>query len=1058
MDSTLLTGPRHRDLETRAFNIAERTAGDAPGSILYIPRNDARRSSVEDTWAETHQPLRLRTETLDAVVHEWYEQLEGPATRLAGQANRRLTEYALDAGTADEANALTDESASAALADAFSTRFSLFDEAGLTTAAELASEFDDSPLDDRIATATTDVYRHYKTLQREHIADWTHTRGELIRTVAETEQSLTTLAPEVDVVILSGYYEFRPVERALLEQITEAFDTIALLPLHQSGKGGVDAVTTETLKTYEALGFEREQVETPETPLTDVTMGLYRPDPDPVDDLEHLLWRELPTPEREVRFVARELRSELANGRDPDDVAVVIPGTEAYAGSVEDTFETFDIPYTSTAASRLDRTYTGKIVHNLLALAEPDPRADDLASLLANPLTDLLSSEQTSAVTAATRRRDTVALEAMLGELESDIERPIRDLLDTLESLRTSDLETAIETLRQLLDDRLGIDDAIDEYANETDRVLERRGYALIDEVLQSFDSLQDASSDLSPLALLTRAFDGIPVRLPQTAAGSCVEVIGMLDARMRAFEKVFVVGMTAEHFPSTPERPAFFEEMTDAHPRLDTADERLRGRYLFATLLANVDEVTLTTPNTGADDSAVVRSPVLDELQRVTGVEPTTGVDERIGAREDLQRHVADCDDRRAAIDHAGKRGDFSHEQTTRVDRGVACAENRRQTGLTPHDGVLEPDTVADVYPAADREPYSASRLERYVECGFKFFAENILEIEDPDDIAVTPDPLETGSYVHDVFERFYADLQQDSSSGVDLSAYDPEELEQHLLAVALDELDAAELDYDGLFYERWLTELFAGLADKASNPYAESHRPHEAPEKGLFAAFLEQERSRGGDDRPTWFEKPFGDGLPDSETGPFEVQRPDGSTVSIRGYIDRIDVARGEDGTRLTLYDYKTGRAPYMTTTTGGTKFQLPIYLLAADGVLEEALDEADLAATYYQARPPNDVRIRRGVESKFDSQAELRQFLQDVVPRRLGAIDDAIANGRFHTTLLSEREANCTYCEYQRSCDVRHHRKRDRRDEASTDDAAYVPLRVQDDTDLEEVMSND
>ena len=146
-------------------------------------------------------------------------------------------------------------------------------------------------------------------------------------------------------------------------------------------------------------------------------------------------------------------------------------------------------------------------------------------------------------------------------------------------------------------------------------------------------------------------------------------------------------------------------------------------------------------------------------------------------------------------------------------------------------------------------------------------------------------------------------------------------------------------------------------------------------------------------------------------------------------------------------------------MTKTTGGTKFQLPIYLLAAANVVDGNLfEQGSLSATYYQVRPPNDLKIPRGVESKFESEVELRRFLNDIVPEWLGQIDEAIGNGRFHTTLLSARGANCRYCDYRRACDVRHHRKREFVDEVHEDDAAYVPLRVRDDEDIEAVMSDD
>ncbi|KAB7513527.1 PD-(D/E)XK nuclease family protein [Halosegnis rubeus] len=1017
---------------------------------------------VEDRWAASHDPLRLRAETLDGVVREWYEELHGPVQPLSGQLNRRLAEYALDRSTAETDGALAGEPASAALADSFSSRFSLFDDAGVGTADALVAEFEGSDLDDRIAKATADAYRHYRDLHGDYVDEWVCTRGEMFDAVATAEQSLSAFSPEPDVVILSGYHEFRPVERRLIERLVDELPMIALLPLHQDGRSGVDAVAEDALDVYEALDFEAvelEPVDESGRAFGTITESLYRPDPDTVPAPDTLRWRELPTPEREIRFVARELRTELANGRDPDDLAVVVPGTEAYSGYVEDTFDTFDIPHVTTAASQLNRTFTGSVVHDLLNLAEPDPRAEDLTSLLANPLVDVVDTDQANAVTAAARRRDTVSVSPLLDDVDGEAAAVIEQLLATLKTLRTEDTEDATETLRRLLDDRFDLEGATEDYASGAEQAVEQRAYDLVDEVLSSFESLSAVNSDLSPLALFTRAFDGVPIRVPQRAAGGHVEVMGLLDARMRSFEKVFLVGLTSAHFPVTPERPAFFEEMTDAHPRFDTGDERLRGRYLFATLLANVDELTITTPETGDDESAVVRSPVLDELQRVTGIDPEDGVDNRVGSREDLQRHVAATADRRAAVSLAGDRGDFSPEQTKRTDRGLHCADNRGTAGLSEHDGVLEPKTVDEVYPPSEREPYSASRIERYVECGFKFYAEKVLGIEDPDDVEVVPTPLETGSYVHDVLERFFADLRDETEDGVDLMDFDRDELATHLREIAVEELRDADFEYDGLFYERWKAELFAGLGDGESTPYEAGSKPHDAPEQGLFTTFLDNELSRDGADRPHLFEAPFGEGLPDSDAGPFTVERPDGSTVSIRGYIDRVDVSQGGEKPTLTLYDYKTGRAPYMTKTTGGTKFQLPIYLLAAAEVVDgDLFAEGSLSATYYQVRPPNDLKVPRGVESKFDSEVELRRFLNKVVPEWLGQIDEAIGNGRFHTTLLSARGANCRYCDYRRACDVRHHRKREFVDEVHEDDAAYVPLRVRDDEDIEAVMSDD
>ena len=542
MDSTLLTGPKHARLEQRAFQRADDIATDSLGSVLYIARNDGRRSEVADSWAASHDPLRIRTETLDAVVREWYEHLHGPVQPLSGQLNRRLTEYALDNTTAETDGALAGEPASAALAESLSSRFSLFDDAGVGTADALATEFEGSPLDDRIATATVDAYRHYRKIHADHVDEWVRTRGEMFDAVATADKSLSMLSPELDLIILSGYHEFRPVERRVVERLADELPMIALLPLHQDGRSGVDAVATDALEVYESLDFETVAVE----PADDtgrtfgtITGALYRPDPYTVPTPDALRWRELPTPEREIRFVARELRTELASGCDPDDLAVVIPGTEAYSGYVEDTFETFDIPHVTTAATQLNRTFAGSVVQDLLALAELDPRAEDLTSLLANPLVDVVDTDRANAITVAARRRDTVSVSPLLDDVDDEAAALIQDLLATLETIRTDDVEDAIETLRRLLDDRFDLDTETEDYASGAEQAVEQRASDVVDEVLSSFDALSAVGSDLSPLALFRRAFDGVPIRAPRRAAGGHVEVMGMLDARMRSFETV---------------------------------------------------------------------------------------------------------------------------------------------------------------------------------------------------------------------------------------------------------------------------------------------------------------------------------------------------------------------------------------------------------------------------------------------------------------------------------------------------------------------------------------
>ena len=65
-------------------------------------------------------------------------------SRFFAKLNCRLAEYAFDGTTVETDGALTGEPASTALADSSSSRFSLFDDAGIGPADALVTEFEGS--------------------------------------------------------------------------------------------------------------------------------------------------------------------------------------------------------------------------------------------------------------------------------------------------------------------------------------------------------------------------------------------------------------------------------------------------------------------------------------------------------------------------------------------------------------------------------------------------------------------------------------------------------------------------------------------------------------------------------------------------------------------------------------------------------------------------------------------------------------------------------------------------------------------------------------------------
>lgn len=1045
-ERTLLRGPCFRTLEDTAFEWATERSDPGINRVLYITGAGTRRERIQDRWAESHPRLALRAETLTGVVSDCFEQLVGPGSTLPSHISTRAVEFGLDSVLEDNDWLSTESLASAELANAIEQRFARFANVGLYTPDAVREEFAESTLDTRIRETTISAFEEFDNLCQTASEPWHYLRGEAYDAVSES--NIDELLPHVDAVIISGYLEFGTVERSLIKSIAAAIPTVALLPsFSTSGAEGVDSALTDILGDFEEMGFEDQWVSPdPHSPRQDTATELYRNRP-PVETSipAGVEWRELPTPEREVRFVARELRTDLDEGVNPSSIGVIVPGLHSYKGYIEDVFDVYEIPYALPGEAALGETHVGDAVLNLISLAEEPPRAADLTELVVNPVVEAIDSEWENTIIAAERRVDSTRLDAVLRELPLEVRQQIEALIDDLQHLQESDLELAIGTVEALLDE-FQLVDGIEDNGRQIDTAQEQSALQEVKRVLDSLRSPAVPTHDRSPIPVLLRALESGTVQAYQ-GSGEQVQVLTHRDAETWVFDRVYLPGLTVDYFPSVTRYPSFFERMTEAHPILELVDDRVRDRHMFATLLGHAQKVTLTTPSTERDSGAVVRSPILDELSRVTEIEPKSGIDTRNGSREDLQRAISARNDRRHVLDTAGQRGDFSTAQIVRADRGIACAVERKQPIPSPYDGVLEPETVTEIYPEADREPYSASRIERYANCGFQFFMENVLEIEDSESAERTPDPLEQGTYVHDTLERFFADLQTEQGEPVDLDSYGRATLESHMLTVALDELSAAGFEYSGLFYQHWLEKLFAGLGTPDTNPYYGDSRPHPGVDEGLFVRFIDREVDRAADHLPSWFEEPFGESLYGyDELEPFEIALPGGGSISLRGFIDRVDISSKEDETSIQLFDYKTGSLPSMTETTGGTKFQLPIYLLAADAVLTSEIEKrAALSATYYQVKPPNSLHEPRGIESKFDSSEELQRFLDEEIPARLETLNKAMQNGQFQTTHLTARDAKCGYCSYRRACDVRHHQRRERMNQARQDSHTYVPVRA-------------
>ena len=234
-----------------------------------------------------------------------------------------------------------------------------------------------------------------------------------------------------------------------------------------------------------------------------------------------------------------------------------------------------------------------------------------------------------------------------------------------------------------------------------------------------------------------------------------------------------------------------------------------------------------------------------------------------------------------------------------------------QRQSDRPPkaYEGVIQTDPIKAAF-AQRYGPghiWSASRLNRYNNCPYGFYAQYILDLEARLEPEEGMDALQRGSVLHAVLEQFNRQ-------------------------VAEDEIPLTEAHFDELF------ERLDGSCEQVFSdaPRRYGFRPgalwdYEQTElKRMLVALIRWECEQNGPQarfRPYLAEAGFGIG---TGSPPLEIHADDLS-FKLRGMIDRVD--RNQDG-NLRVIDYKSGSTKKWTSDLKkGLALQTALYAYAAE-----------------------------------------------------------------------------------------------------------------------------
>jgi RecB family exonuclease len=429
------------------------------------------------------------------------------------------------------------------------------------------------------------------------------------------------------------------------------------------------------------------------------------------------------------------------------------------------------------------------------------------------------------------------------------------------------------------------------------------------------------------------------------------VQLVDAQAARFGDFDDLFVVGLIEGEWPERPRRNVFYPPALLATLGWPSErDRRGAADALFVDLLRSarervrlsafsLDDEALVEPSSMLGEAARARLPIVD-----AGALPAV----RIFGDEALSLDPIAVE----ALDDEARRWAMLRLSRTAV------------TDAAFHGS------------AGPRPPrhLSVSSIETYLACPFRYFGQHVLRLEEEPDDDEVMDPKKQGQFIHDVFERFFAEWQDRGRGAItseslgDAHALFAEIVEE--LVSTLPEAEAA------IERTRLLGSPVApGFADavfrmEAEQPIAVVERLLEYRLRGEFE-FVGSERAR---------------------------------TILLDGVADRLDLLA--DGT-VRLIDYKLSSAPQRSRA-----LQLPVYAICAEQRLEGHRGRRwTVGEAAYVA-----FRGAKRVAPLFTIRSDRDRVLRDAQDKLIAAVD-AIEAGEFPPT--PDDVFLCSFCSFGAVC---------------------------------------
>ncbi|SNX54885.1 PD-(D/E)XK nuclease family protein [Thermoanaerobacterium sp. RBIITD] len=793
----------------------------------------------------------------------------------------------------------------------------------------------------------------------------------------------------VGVIVIDGFINIDTVNKNLIESIIKSFcdiDIYANIPFKNTYNE--DFIRDEILKDLLELGFninEREfYIVNANKNLKNIATHLYSGETIVNEYTDSIKILNSPSIEHEVREAGRIIKKEIVfNKIDPDKIAIYVKNIDDYKEKFIDIFDEMGIPIKINRGIKLITMPIANDVYSLLSYKinnDHDSFINIIASKFLVPCvmqkdTNYSTCEIIKACETAINIDDKNYEDSLLKIIENSENLNfaydnLRKYIDIIYNFKNTDYNDTKELMEGFLD----LIDNLDIASNI--KALYDNGILTGDSFIKNIKALETIKQTLNKELYIKKEYgdpsnDNIKsllidifnlfsdIEISQNIAN--IDGVRILDpdlAKGQFYDVVFILGVNESIFPVVKAANPLFDMEDEDNLKKQGINmfsrrwEMERDKIRFNICIASATKKLYISYRTCDEDgSYMIKSPFVEDLETLINetnkgkiITPMVYMKDRFifsndsaSMNEVLSYALDSIWNKRICTQNILYSGEIEKDNDLKeilycINYSANIEHMRKESQkLNNHMGLLSKEILSH----DDDMCFSASHLNTYTLCPFKYFLETALCIDIYDESLVVKRNL--GSFCHKALMEYYKDNR-------DLYDFNEERLRE-IIDTKVNELNDGSIPE--IIFHIMKEELFEDLSGFIMDDI--SNREYFYKKEGLELI-------------PVIFEKQF------------KMNDHYGGNM-IYGKIDRVDLEcdiNGEYTGRYVIYDYKTNEIKGVRDCVEGMDFQLPTYKMAVDEILSNEYNIKNpecIGLLYYSIK-----KLKRNGIVRFDTKKKL------------------------------------------------------------------------------------